>query len=587
MPNFQRVLAMQSLWLCLGCNADDQSPSQALEDVPAPYASEVPSDGFTPTSNGGLGEPPSDAQEASANEADAGARGASQVVVPCGNVPADGVCATHDRVDRCIVPTGDGVPSLTSEYCRPSEHCIEERGVAHCEQLPNRCVAGSQRCSGQDSLERCSDDGEWLRGPCDGDCQPSALGAFCAQTTTIEYTGNIEYELRLPNSQLSDWDDTIELRPAEGLLVVSTRGEDLLGATTTDAEGRFRIRIPLNPQPEDDLLVMLMRPDDAGTGPAYAVLRPNAPDGESSYLRPTEAGAAEHWTWSIDPNLVSPDSTLRITEALGSGAVHLFEQVGSAIDFTREHLDGPGRSLVVWFRPNSWWNCGSCFFPQPLTVGPLRFDAQLLIPSRSSNTSYWADTVTAHEMGHWAMWSYSRRPNEGGPHCLGVPTQPGQAWSEGWATAFSSLLRDDPRYWDKQYGTFFSLDLAERTYPAGLTWVRPEADGSLQQAIDENEVAAMIWQLSQQPDVEASILMSALGSPLVGEPPFGRGYTRHSWTVDEQCVRESVEDLEISAPTFADYLDALHCLDVPEDQIAAAIQPDEHDPYDGRPAQCP
>ncbi len=566
------------------CAGHDPEGDGDPEAVGPPQQAPPTGDGFVPASSGNLDSVQQDGWQ----HADAGADTDADepTYVPCGSVPADGVCATAQRVDRCILPTGDGVPSLTSEQCRPSEHCVQQRGVAYCQQLPDRCVTDSRRCSGQDGLEVCDEKGTWQPGPCDGDCRPSALGAFCAQTTTAEYTGSIEYDLRVPNSTLSDW-GTLQQRPAAGLLVVSTRGEDLLDATTTDDEGRFRVRIPTVSQPGDELVVMLMRPDESKTGVAFAVLRPNAPDGESSYLRPSEGEAAEHWVWALDPSVTNSGSTLRITEELGSGAVHLFQQVSRSVDFARDHLGRPGRSLVVWFRPNSHWDCGSCFFPQPVTVGPLRFDAQLLIPSHQANTSYWADSVTAHEMGHWAMWSYGVRPNEGGPHCLGVPTQPGQAWSEGWATAFSSLLRDDPRYWDKQYGTFFTLDIQARTYPAGLSWLRPDPEEDLQQAIDENEVAAMIWELSRQPDIDASVLVAALASPLVGESPFGRGYTRHSWKVDEQCERTDVKDLAVSAPTFADYLDALRCMDVPAEQMADVAQPTRFYPYDGGPERCP
>ena len=117
--------------------------------------------------------------------------------------------------------------------------------------------------------------------------------------------------------------------------------------------------------------------------------------------------------------------------------------------------------------------------------------------------------------------------------------------------------------------------------------VRPDPEEELQQAIDENEVAAMIWELSQQPDIDPSVLVTALASPLLGDSPFGRGYTRHSWTVDEQCVRNELEDLAISAPTFADFLDALQCLDVPTEQVDAVTQPAAYYPYEGGPERCP
>jgi hypothetical protein len=183
------------------------------------------------------------------------------------------------------------------------------------------------------------------------------------------------------------------------------------------------------------------------------------------------------------------------------------------------------------------------------------------------------------------MWSYGLSPNEGGQHCLGVPTAPGQAWSEGWATGFSSILRDSPVYWDKQQGSMFWFDLAQRKYDQ-LAWQRPNPNGSLLQDIDENEVAAMLWSLSKDASVGAESALAGLRTPSVTVPDFPRGYTRHVWDAQD-CKRVGYFDTGESSPTFADYLDGLVCGGVPASAIDATTSPKQGYPYPSKAPLCP
>ena len=112
----------------------------------------------------------------------------------------------------------------------------------------------------------------------------------------------------------------------------------------------------------------------------------------------------------------------------------------------------------------------------------------------------WSDAVTAHELGHYMMNAYGYPVGEGGPHFLAVPTHPGQAFSEGWATFFSSMARGDSIYVDKQGGAFFWWDLERRAYSAyGALWTRALPWLGLLQLMDENEAAAILWQWMPAP----------------------------------------------------------------------------------------
>jgi hypothetical protein len=190
-----------------------------------------------------------------------------------------------------------------------------------------------------------------------------------------------------------------------------------------------------------------------------------------------------------------------------------------------------------------------------------------------------------HELGHWVMSSYGTSPREGGKHYLGQPTLPGQAWSEGFATFFSSLARQNDLYFDKQNGSFFWIDLREMSYPGGAMELPtadgrgyPHADDPILQMMDENLVAAMSYAMaiavedrgaSQAPRLEEAgqVFLDALASPRMNvrrEDPnavFPRRYVRHTWDFDDDHNIIDITPIPSStAPMFADYLDALRCL---------------------------
>jgi hypothetical protein len=183
------------------------------------------------------------------------------------------------------------------------------------------------------------------------------------------------------------------------------------------------------------------------------------------------------------------------------------------------------------------------------------------------------------------MWSYGASPNEGGQHCLSVPTSPGQAWSEGWATGFSSILRDSPIYWDKQQGSMFWFNLEARQYDQ-LNWQRPSSQNGLLQDMDENEVAAMLWSLSRNAGIGADNTLLGLRTPSVSGTSYERGYTRHVWDMQD-CQRVNYFDTHENAPMFADYLDGLVCGGMPAASVDQATNPAQFYPYPSQEPLCP
>jgi hypothetical protein len=240
---------------------------------------------------------------------------------------------------------------------------------------------------------------------------------------------------------------------------------------------------------------------------------------------------------------------------------------------------------VAWRRPKTNWDCGTCFAPWQIEVGSTQFESQLFMPASAQDQTYWSDAVIAHEAGHYVMWSYGISPNEGGQHCLGNTTAPGQAWSEGWATGFSAIFRGGSTYWDKQRGSMFWFDLGQRQYD-DYAWKRPSAQLGLLQDIDENEVAAMLWSLAGDERIGKSNTLLGLGRPSVAGRPFRRGYKRHTWDI-QNCKRVNTTVTNENTPMFADFLDGLVCNGASTDAVDATTNPSTNYPYPSKAPLCP
>ncbi len=65
----------------------------------------------------------------------------------------------------------------------------------------------------------------------------------------------------------------------------------------------------------------------------------------------------------------------------------------------------------------------------------------------ATDTDYFDDGVIAHEYGHFVEFNMAASRNRGGPHS-GEALEPPFAWSEGAATGFGCLLRQDAAYVD-------------------------------------------------------------------------------------------------------------------------------------------
>jgi hypothetical protein len=518
---------------------------------------------------------------------DAGPSGHDASVVdasagPCGSTPVDGICTSSTQLALCALPTGQGVPSVVTKTCPSYAECKLAQGKARCVPRAGRCEPGSSECLSATQQRTCDGNGNWVQEACPG-CATTSFGALCtATTTTFAYSGRVNYAVRGPNETLTDWSPTTHSAPAQGALVVSYAWDTTNGSyrpidsVVTDSSGAYTIAIAATPHPKDLVVVWAIRTSPAGI--LFGVATPDIPDGQQDVASPIPAGGtnANWWGWSQSvQSLGPPGSTFTITDVAGSGAMRVFDYLRYSYDATASVLGGTPKSIVGWLRYNTSWNCGACFMSAPTVFLGHSFESQMWLPATVQNQTYWSDAVTAHELGHWVMASYGKMPVEAGPHSPPCTTYPGQAWLEGWATGFSSLARGQSVYYDKQGGTFFWFDIAQRLYSSGQSSPAPNPSLGLLQKMDENVVASMIWALADsatQPGLAISAnapLFSALTSTRMTQAPYARGYIASRWS--GTCSQTGVVSTGISTPMVADYLDALVCAGMPAAKVASAV----------------
>lgn len=573
------ALALLSL---AGCG-DDPKPSPTSAAA-AGEAGQPAAGGGSKSSGGEAGEP-SEPNVGGEGPLDAGGMpgSAGAPADPCEGVSPFGECVTPAQARKCIVPTGNGLPMLVTTDCRDFEHCVVDRKQARCVLNQNACLPSQSECTSSKQLRTCDPQGAWHTEVCPGACQQSAIGGFCVSgATTTTFNGTLLYEQVQVLDTYVDWAKSSIDQPAEGVLVLSGDGNEWLDATLVDENGNYSLQVPTSNTGIEQLAFFLIHPDPTGSIAQFGVFDPNVPDGVVS----TDATLdGQTWSWGVPLSEVSSGETLRITEEQGSGAMHIYRRLLQIQRFDAEFYGTEPGTIAAWFHLNTQWDCGACFAPWPAEVASNPFDSQLFISATAQDRSYWSDAVTIHEAGHYTMWSYGVSPNEGGQHCLGQPTAPGQAWSEGWATGFSSILRESSVYWDKQAGSMFWFDVGSRFYQ-DVTWQRPKPRNGLLQDIDENEVAAMLWSLAQPGSAGADATLLGLRQPSVTGSEFKRGYTRHLWDMNN-CRRSSYFDTGESAPMFADYLDGLACDNVPAAAIDDATNPEQSYPYPSQEPLCP
>lgn len=525
---------------------------------------------------------------------------------PCNGVTTGGRCMSTSSYQHCEITSENAANDarLVTEMCGAGETCQEADGRARCAQPPSRsgmpgCREGATACGAGTTLRTCTM-GAWVDSACPEACETSQTGAQCVTTAnTRMLTGRFVFQRRRPEpaDMPRDW-GMPEDAPGRGFSVGVLRGSTLIGSAVTSADaataGQFTVRAPDTAMAGDSLVVAAIQRDAEGSA-RVVIADPMLPAGmqsESAVDRVTNPTA---WQWRFDLAMPPADGVFRVSESEGSGVANVFDVHAMVYRSALAHYGQPPFGLLIWMGRGAQWPCGACVGSNSVQAFGTRFENQEWFPY-DNDMSMFSDSVIGHEAGHWIMNAYGRSPGEGGGHTASVPAFPGLAWSDGWATGYSSLVRADPMYVDKQNGSMFWSNISTRTSTDGAR-PRPAPNGpdvmpssvpGLLQRMGEEEVSAILWVLGSG-GMNLPPIYNALASPRMRTPSasgaFERGYLRHSYDFTSGQYRNIATSRE-PAPTLPDFLDALLCSGFPRDTVDRATEPMMFYPFPSDRTMC-
>ncbi len=497
---------------------------------------------------------------------------------PLGSTRCDG-----ELQQSCIERNGKPQWSL-SVPCPGEESCGEGSCPwVDCEK------EGELRCQEEGkALERCID-GSWMVEPCTAGCRGGAMGTFCPpEEDLVELQGTFKYAARdFDPDDRSGWQVAGD-RAGGGFLVVVGQiqegGVPVYYDVSTTSEspselGRFSVKVPAKPRPGDELRVYSQLHTPEGKL-LYAVGSPGHPEGmRSASERPSKGARVWSWSWPLEE--LGADSEVVVSEKDGAAAAGFFAEMVKNLRFSGQFHKLEESSLVGWVSEGVSWDCGICFVASPVKAFDASFASQLFLDG-GVDQNYWSRAAIHHEMGHWVMASYATPIMESGVHFTGMLSFPGMAWAEGFATWHSAQVRGETQLWSRIGSRFTWWDIGTREYlEAQKPWVKPTAshEDGVMQRMDENEVAAMLWELAGSSPDALSRMHAAIASPALKGPVFGRGYVLVKWDFDQSGNMTDIVSTGVQGPTFADYLDVLTCSGFPSDVLERVLQPETIFPY--------
>jgi hypothetical protein len=496
---------------------------------------------------------------------------------PCGGIPVDGECLSGVTYAYCAVAAGSGLkPELKFGECTASEYCDDSAGFAWCVPANDSCQPGVLTCApGNANLAReCQDDGTWQDVACEG-CIVSGLGSMvgCPGTVPLKpLTATVTYDHILPYQGYTGFalDAPVARVPVYAVVVSVRYGSDFststfLDATVVGSDGSFTVKAPANPTAYDYFVLLAVGYDEKTNKASLAVMSPEVSPGMQPVESDNFLSGSPH-SWAASTLAVKASGKWHISSDEGSAALQVYN--AARYDFYNGWLNQwgyAGRTLAVWVKGDIDFDCGACFAPWATEGGPLLgAEAQSQVWISSSSGHPMSDAVTHHEMGHWAMASYGTSPGEGGTHYIGVKVPPGMGWSEGWATFYSSAARGDDVYFSPGGNGMFWLSLDTAEYGSG-GYLWPFEANDLLQFVDENRVAALLWQSAAhggEPFKESAnqALWSAFASDQMNDGIYTRGCKRYSWEgLSPSGDYSGLQKTSTPVPCTADFLDALLC----------------------------
>jgi hypothetical protein len=469
---------------------------------------------------------------------------------PCGDVPASGVCSADKRsITACRVPDDpNGVPKVVVAQCSADRVCDDSTGTAQC-KLVGECTEGDKRCSAGTqtspggSLQTCVGsmaNAKWQDTPCPQDqkCVTTKPGnpAKCTAvpsgsgTNKITLEGRVRYEYRPVREDRKgfDYDNAPQVAEAFDVYVGIYDNDEMIGKALAgyDIDNKIfkfdgTFKAELTKAPTDNTVVyvwpMAFNYDTGQPLMAVAKMTNSDPDDSAQHCKEYHWFGVNYKDKAVagtgtDGKYAMNDWVIKESEF--SGAIHIYRQIDDGlIRADAANLAAGGKvkqkSLVVYWNGKDTPSCGACFCGPQCGGGKVKYGSSatemdeydtwiVLGGPKNDGETQWATSVIHHEFGHYAMSNYSKSPGEGGPHYVGQASAPGLAYSEGWATSWGQESVGNPIYVDVQDGTAFWVDIQNYEYSNGKLQ-KPNPDGPIEQPINENVVAGMMWKLWAEP----------------------------------------------------------------------------------------
>lgn len=486
----------------------------------------------------------------------------------CGTIPVNGACVDDQTLKTCVIPETDD-PIANPEYvvtktCEAGRACTDVNGIAQCKLL-GECATGDISCSYDSKLLRTCEgtgvDAHWVDTPCntaDGEkciVPKPGVPAKC-QIVPANSGGNgpriagkIKYEYH--NVSKTGWGPT-EVQDATDVYVAIFDNGEMIGKAlsgydpdtdTFSYDGAFKADLTREPTDATEVWVWPMAFNYTTGQPLMAIAKLADTDVMNNADEANEYWAFGTTVGELGANLNGTTTEVgdwTIKESEGSGALHIYQWIDYGLLRTAS-LGDQASLIVYWNPPTGTPSCGACFCGPNCGGGQVkygtgdadvdRYDSWIALggPADDGSTE-WARGVISHEFGHYVMMNYSVSPGEGGPHYVGEASKPGLAYSEAWATAFGQTNVDSPIYVDQQNGTFFWVDISKYAYSGG-DLEKPNPDGAIDQYINENVGAGMIWKLWVNTDKDSDgrnlgdegVFGIVTNAPLV-DGTYNRGY---------------------------------------------------------------
>lgn len=325
--------------------------------------------------------------------------------------------------------------------------------------------------------------------------------------TQVTVSGQASYE-SVPGNQFTgalNYAASVD-KPARGITVQAISAGSVLASTSTDDQGKFALNLPRNTP-----YFLRMRAEVV-----------NAP-GPASWAVTVKDNTAQDALWVVDgapAQSGTASSTVSVSAssgwngsgytagARGAGPFAALDAVYTAFKFllqTDPTLRFPPLSL--FWSPNnttalsptddySTGEIGGTFFLESSRNGEIA-RAIYLVGRQNDDTDEYDSALIAHEVGHYLQSAFSVDHSMGGSHSDPDKLDMTVAFSEGWATAWSSMARGSPLYLDSfgvRQSRGFAFSVLNVPTDSERGWYREDSVYSSVYALFQAHGFAPIWQ---------------------------------------------------------------------------------------------